>query len=53
MQRLHCIQILLERHEVGLLALLTKITSTGASGISYDVLFAADGFMPVSCPPGT
>lgn len=50
LQRLHCIQILLERHGVGLFALLTKITSTGASGISYDVMFAADGFMPISCP---
>lgn len=42
LQRLHCIQILFERHEVGLFAPLTRITSSDASGISYDVSLAVE-----------
>ena len=42
LQRLHRIQILFERHEAGLFAPLTRITNSDASGISYDVSFAAE-----------
>lgn len=42
LQRLHCFQIRFERHEVGLFAPLTRITSSDASGISYDVSFSVE-----------
>ncbi len=42
LQRLHCFQIRFERHEVGLFAPLTRITSNDASGISYDVSFSVE-----------